>query len=103
MIVPNMSSIMMNPKYFDEPEKFKPERFIKEGKIHLLEQCIVFGAGKRKCLGETLGKASLFLFVTSLLQKFVFTPAPGEAAPEIDILDGITPVPKPFKVLATFR
>lgn len=96
-------SIMLNPVYFEDPFKFDPDRFIKEGKVVIPEYFLTFGGGKRKCLGETLGKSSLFLFIASLLQRFSFTGVPGEELPDGEILDGISPAPKPFKVLATLR
>jgi len=64
----------------------------------------VFGAGRRVCLGETLAKNRLFLFTTSLLQRYHFrsdgTPPPLD--PEAFTL-GIVLHPERFKVKATRR
>ncbi|RZC36682.1 p450 domain containing protein, partial [Asbolus verrucosus] len=71
MILPLMWAIHMNPKIWDDPESFKPERFIsKEGKFHKPESFIPFQIGKRMCVGEELAKMSLFLFGATILQKF---------------------------------
>jgi cytochrome P450 len=42
-----------NPKYFDNPEVFNPERFTPEGKKNIKKfSFIPFGAGPRVCIGE---------------------------------------------------
>lgn len=74
----------MNPIMWDEPEKFKPERFLREdgtfnqGKI---TGFMPFGMGRRACLGEKLARADLFLLLAGFLQKIKFKlPAgPGTA------------------------
>ncbi len=43
-----------------------------------------FGAGRRVCIGETLAKNRLFLFVTSLVQNFEFLPVEGCPIPQCD-------------------
>ncbi|KAL3052125.1 hypothetical protein OYC64_004808 [Pagothenia borchgrevinki] len=44
-----------------------------------------FSAGRRVCLGESLARMELFIFFTSLLQHFRFTPAPGVSEDELDL------------------
>lgn len=46
LIVANLAGIHMDPKYFPEPHKFRPERFIKNGKIVTREGYIPFGMGE---------------------------------------------------------
>lgn len=43
----------------------------------------MFGAGRRVCLGEALGKNRLFLFAVSLLQRFTFLQS-EERLPDLD-------------------
>ncbi|XP_056637719.1 methyl farnesoate epoxidase [Diorhabda sublineata] len=81
---------------YDDPEAFKPERFLKNGKIFLPDSFIPFGLGKHRCLGESLARANVFLFIASLLQKFDFTMVPGQPL-TTEWVDGVTPGPKPFK------
>ena len=45
---------------------------------------MAFGAGRRVCVGEALAKNRLFLFVTSLLQRFRFLPEPDDKWPDTD-------------------
>ena len=62
---------MHNPQVFDDPETFKPERFL-DSKGHYLSTrhpgFIPFGLGKRSCVGEKLALAYQFLIITNLLQ-----------------------------------
>ena len=52
-------------------------------KIVLLAFCriLLFGAGRRNCVGEVLAKNRIFLFFSCLFQKFKFLPSNGEYAP----------------------
>ena len=45
---------------------------------------MVFGAGRRVCLGESLAKNRLFLFSASLLQNFSFHPEIEDTLPDFD-------------------
>lgn len=68
---------------WDEPELFKPERFLDEtGKCSpKLDKSLAFGMGKRVCAGETFSRNALFLVVSALVQRFdIETPA-GEKMP----------------------
>ena len=55
--------------------------------------------GKRQCPGETLARAEIFLYLTTLLQKMTFSVDPSsEEKPQVtDFVSGITAIPKPFK------
>lgn len=57
--------------YFQDPESFRPERFIaSDGSFIRDERVMAFGVGKRSCPGEPIAHNELFLFVTSLIQSF---------------------------------
>jgi cytochrome P450 family 6 len=44
-----------DPKYFPDPEKFKPERFSDEAKLHRPNYVYLpFGEGQRICIGMSL-------------------------------------------------
>lgn len=59
-------------------------------------------AGKRVCLGEHLARMELFLFFTTLLQRFTFSPAPGEM-PSMEGMLGFTHSPQLFRMVAVPR
>jgi len=58
--------------------------------------CVLFITGKRRCLGETLARSSLFLFFSTLLHNFFISVPSGYPTPSVDSYDGITLSPKPF-------
>lgn len=63
-------------KLWDNPSEFRPERFLTPtGTINkaLSEQVILFGLGKRKCIGETIARLEIFLFLATLLQQIEFS------------------------------
>ena len=71
----NLWGINHDPDWWDEPFKFKPERFLDErGEFVPLSSMsyLPFSTGRRVCLGESLSNAVLYLFVSSLLHKFTF-------------------------------
>lgn len=61
--------------------KFRPERFIKDGKISVPDRHYPFGVGKHRCMGELMARANIFLFTTTLLQNFNFLVPPGQPLP----------------------
>nr|AKH03519.1 cytochrome P450 3129A1 [Paracyclopina nana] len=101
-----LTEVLSDPKYFPNPEQFKPERFLEtdpSGKLTYKPHraLIYFGLGKRECLGKALAKMELFLFLAAIVQNFDFEPAPG--VPGInDCTVAITRLPIPFdaKVIA---
>ena len=79
---------------------FRPERFLDEsGGVKIDEHFIPFSIGKRRCLGETLAKSELFLFFTGIVQQFSLLPEIRGELPTEDSRNGITVLPKPFKVI----
>lgn len=57
-------------RYYEEPDKFKPERFFdgsSAGKIYL-----AFGDGPRNCIGRKMGRMQTKIGLTLLLQKFKY-------------------------------
>lgn len=43
----------------------------------LSEKVTIFGLGKRRCLGEVIGRWEVFLFLAILLQQLEFSTSPG--------------------------
>jgi len=67
----NIWAVHHDEAIFPDPFSFRPERFINaDGKFVKSEAVIPFAIGKRFCLGEPLARMELFLYFTSILQKF---------------------------------
>uniref|UniRef100_A0A3B4ES68 Cytochrome P450 2K1-like n=1 Tax=Pundamilia nyererei TaxID=303518 RepID=A0A3B4ES68_9CICH len=75
-------------------------------KGYFIKKCKLFAfAGRRMCLGEGLAKMELFLFFTSLIQRFRFTPPPGITEDELDLTPavGFTTPPSSHMLCAVSR
>lgn len=79
LIVTALNAAMHDPKAFDNPQEFRPERFLNSsGKLCLSKDIsLPFGAGKRLCAGETFARNMLFLCTTAVLQAFSIRMADG--------------------------
>ncbi|XP_034941924.1 probable cytochrome P450 305a1 isoform X2 [Chelonus insularis] len=102
-ILININSIHMDPKNFDDPECFKPERFLKDGIYIPNKKLIFFGGGHRRCPGEIVAKSATFLLFAGIMKRYKLLPLPGCNLPDTDPLPGLTISPKPYEVLLVER
>ncbi|XP_013909459.1 PREDICTED: cytochrome P450 2K1-like isoform X2 [Thamnophis sirtalis] len=105
-IIPLLTSVLRDESQWEKPHEFYPEHFLdSEGKFVKRDAFMPFSAGRRACAGEKLAKMELFLFFTSLLQKFTFQPPPGTSKDDLDLTPvvGLTSIPKPYKTCAVLR
>lgn len=80
VVIPNIGAVHMDPAHWEHPEEFRPERFLKDDGTGLKpkpEQLIPFSVGKRMCPAETLATVEVFLYLTTILQKFTVMPPDG--------------------------
>ncbi|XP_077991078.1 steroid 17-alpha-hydroxylase/17,20 lyase-like [Glandiceps talaboti] len=85
MIMCNLWWVHHDPKYWKNPMKFDPARFLNaEGEVVIPQSFLPFSAGRRSCLGKQLAKMELFLFIGCLVQKFRFEDVPGKPFPDLE-------------------
>jgi cytochrome P450 len=67
-----------DPRFWNEPEKFMPERFT-DDQVEARHKYayIPFGAGPRKCIGFTFALTETQLILATLLQHYKLTTKPG--------------------------
>ncbi|XP_072030801.1 cytochrome P450 2J4-like [Amphiura filiformis] len=103
MIILNLWGAHHDPRRWDEPEKFNPDRFIDEkGCLTKVDQVIPFCYGRRQCIGEQLARKEVFIFFTHLLHHFRFERADNEQF-DFEGVFGITHSPKPYMMRAIVR
>ncbi|XP_036244156.1 cytochrome P450 2J2-like [Molothrus ater] len=102
IIMTNLTSLLFDKNEWKTPDSFNPEHFLKDGKFWKNEYFLPFSTGKRACLGELLARSELFLFFTSLLQKFTFQAPPGTTLSPRPMM-GIAMAPQPYKICAVPR
>ena len=104
LLMPNLYSVNMDPKVWKNPEEFRPERWMKDGKFLKHKNLLSFSMGPRVCLGENLAKDELFLFLAMLLQRFRFDFAHkkhSKILPQAEI--GVTACPPDYEMIAEMR
>jgi len=99
MVIPNAHSAHMDPQLWKDPDTFRPERFLDaDNKVINSQKMIGFGLGKRSCLGEVLARQKVFLFLTSLVQRFDICPPEGQDSIAVKEIIASTTAPSHFEV-----
>lgn len=102
-IFANLWALHHDPAYWDQPEEFRPERFLTEGNRKLVKNppsFAPFSIGRRNCPGETIAWMEILFYFSETLKRFEISPPP-EKEPEFIIQNGLVarlaPQPLCFK------
>ncbi|GFU01048.1 cytochrome P450 2F2 [Trichonephila clavipes] len=79
-ITANLWALHHDPKYWDNPDEFLPERFLTDGGTKLIKQpasYAPFSTGKRNCPGETVAWMGILSYFTEIVKHFEISLAPG--------------------------
>nr|Q92095.1 RecName: Full=Cytochrome P450 1A1; AltName: Full=CYPIA1 [Opsanus tau]AAA74968.1 cytochrome P450 1A [Opsanus tau] len=102
----NQWQINHDPELWKDPFSFNPERFLSADGTELNrlegEKVMLFGLGKRRCIGEVIARNEVFLFLAIIIQRLQFHMLPGEPldmTPEY----GLTMKHKRCQLRATMR
>ncbi|XP_032350295.1 cytochrome P450 2J2 [Camelus ferus] len=102
MVLSNLTALHTDPTVWATPDTFNPEHFLENGQFKKREAFLPFSAGKRVCLGEQLARSELFIFFTSLVQKFTFRPPDNEKL-SLKFKTGLTISPVTYRICAVPR
>ncbi|KAJ7123073.1 cytochrome P450 [Mycena epipterygia] len=105
-VVTNIWGMTRDANLFENPDSFKPERFLNgDGKLND-ELCnFIFGFGRRICPGQEYAQATLWLLVVSVLSVFTISKARDASGKDIDVEERYTetglisqPLPFPYSI-----
>ena len=113
MVMANIRYVHYDEKYWKDPERFNPERWLEtvveaDGTVgtqrRLVQHTnfIPFCLGKRRCLGENLAKVEYMLFGVSLLSNFDFKMENDSDPPTLKG-GGLIHAPHPFRMVVKTR
>ncbi|XP_061116836.1 cytochrome P450 1A1 isoform X1 [Conger conger] len=96
----NQYQVNHDTDLWGDPGSFRPERFLdSSGHLNkdLTEKVMIFGMGKRRCIGDNFARLEMFIFLTTLLHHLQIENVPGQ---ELDLTTefGLTMKPKPYKI-----
>ncbi|KAI0752761.1 cytochrome P450 [Daedaleopsis nitida] len=89
LLVPNTWACMHDPDVYEDPDSYRPERFLKDGRLDPSVRdpsAFIFGYGRRICPGRYFAEAALFINTASLLHVFDITPPVDEDGNPVKIV-----------------
>jgi cytochrome P450 len=76
VLVP-VDAVHHDPRFWEDPQRFDPARFLPENANHHRFAYLPFGAGQRICIGRTFALMEATLIAAMMSQRFVFEAVPG--------------------------
>lgn len=74
----NVWSIHRDPRFYERPDRFEPERWSADFAARLPKFAYFpFGGGQRMCVGASLAKVEAALILVAIVQRFRLAPKPG--------------------------
>ena len=98
VVLCNNYAVARDERIWKNPGKFCPNRFLDKNNGLIrekIENVLTFGLGRRRCPGEVLAKMELFLFVTSIFQRFNVSLSSDA---NFDCIFGLTCKPLPYEI-----
>jgi len=92
-------TVQRDPKYFPDPEKFSPDRWISNGEIEygspdVREMMIAWGRGPRACIGQHMATMESKISLARIIAEFEVQLAGEKTHDEMVMTDHFTLIPK---------
>ncbi|XP_059158387.1 cytochrome P450 2U1-like [Physella acuta] len=98
-VLPNLDFVHNDQQVWGDPGNFRPERFLDDhGDVIAREELIPFSVGRRLCLGDSLAKMELFLFLAGLFQRFHLLPTDPATLPPLTGVVSVVVAPEAFDI-----
>ena len=106
-VLGNIYSIHHDPRCWDSPHEYVPERFLPQddgspSPALTGNAFIPFGTGHRRCPGRRFAETTVWLHVTRMLHRLRFETPGGGPLPEDEVF-GLAVSPKPYSVKVVRR
>ncbi|XP_015241165.1 PREDICTED: cytochrome P450 2F5-like isoform X2 [Cyprinodon variegatus] len=104
-IIPLLHSVLKDESKWETPFTFNPKHFLDHnGNFKKNPAFFPFSAGKRSCVGESLARMELFIFLVTLLQEFnISSPGDPDSIDLIPEYSSFGNVPHCYDTIATPR
>ncbi|XP_052817548.1 vitamin D 25-hydroxylase-like [Mya arenaria] len=104
-VMTNLHSVNVDSNLWQDPDLFHPERFLNEAldEVIVPKHFIPFSVGPRSCLGETIARVEIFIFLVTLVQHFKILPVKEGFSPDMNGSLGLTWAPENFKIIIEKR
>lgn len=104
-ILPNFCYMNQNPAIWGDPEIFRPERFLSEDRLKYVknENFTPFSIGRRQCIGESLARDTIFLFLTNIVQRFEISFDETLPEPSAEPVPSMIFHPQPYTIVMRRR
>ena len=101
-VLGNIYSIHHDPRYWDSPEEFRPERFLPQEDGSMSPSLtspayLPFGTGHRRCPGRRFAETTVWLHITRILHKLRVETPEGAPLSEDEVF-GLAISPKPYSL-----
>jgi len=87
LITVNTHALQRDPRFFDDPERFNPERFARGWEDRVPRYAYLpFGAGPRVCIGNGFAMMEARLIIATMAQRLRLSLEPGQEVVPIQLV-----------------